>query len=176
MKPTLHPTLAALPARQLNLLAAGAILIAAALVWTLAIRAPLANLRQQQVRLASLDASSAITLAGRMPAVTPAALPDPAAPPSPLDLIAAVSAGAQEAGVTVARAVPGPERAVAGLRQQTLEIEASGGYGDILAWLDGIEARQPAVGILRLELRPAEDGPRRQVRLQLAAYSTEAKP
>jgi len=176
MKPTLHQTLAALPARQLNLLAIGAILIAAALVWTLAIRAPLAKLRQQQVRLATLEATSAVTVAAPIPAAAPAALPEPVAPPSPLDLIAAVSAGAHDAGVTVARAVPGPERVVAGLRQQTLEIEASGGYGDILAWLDGIEASQPAVGILRLELRPGEDGPRRQVRLQLAAYSAEAKP
>lgn len=179
MKPALHQTLAAMPARQLNLLALGAILIAAALVWTLAIRAPLANLRQQQVRLAALNATSAVALAAPMPAAAPAALPAPAAPPSPpspLELIAAVSAGALDAGVTVARAVPGPERTVAGLRQQTLEIEASGGYGDILAWIDGIEAQQPAVGILRLDLRPAEDGPRRLVRLQLAAYSAEGKP
>lgn len=174
MKPTLHQTLAAMPARQLNLLALGAVLIAAALVWALAIRAPLASLRQQQVRLAALEATSAT--AAPMPGAAPAALPAPAAPPSPLDLIAAVSAGAQDAGVSVARAVPGPERVVAGLRQQTLEIEASGGYGDILAWLDGIEARQPAVGILRMDLRPAEDRPRRLVRLQLAAYSVEARP
>jgi len=179
MTPTLRQTLAAMPARQLNLLAMGVILIAATLVWTLAIRAPLANLRQQQVRLAALDATTAVTTTAPMPAAAPAALPAPTAPPSPpssLDLIAAVSAGALDAGVTVARAVPGPERVVAGLRQQTLEIEASGGYGDILAWLDGIEVHQPAVGILRLDLRPGEDGLRRVVRLQLAAYSAEAKP
>jgi hypothetical protein len=75
----------------------------------------------------------------------------------------------------VAGAVPGPERSVAGLRQQTLDIQASGGYGAILGWLDDIEARQPAVGFTQLSLRPAPEEPRRLLQLQLGAYGTEAK-
>lgn len=173
MKPTFTQTLAAMPARQLNMIAIGSVAIVALLVWTLALRAPLAALRQQQARLAGLAAAAPgavlSTVAG------PVAAPQPPAAPSPLELIAAVGAGARAAGLTLGGAVPGAERNVAGLRQQTLDVDAGGDYGAILGWLDDIEARQPAVGITRLELRPAPDEPRRLVRLQLAAYGAEGK-
>ena len=184
MTPSLRHALAAMPARQLNLVAIGAVAIVAALMWTLAIRAPLAALRQQQIRLVSLHAAQANAPlpppAGLPPTGSPAAGPATALPPlpaapAPLALIAAAGASARAAGLTVGGAVPGPERSIAGLRQQTLDIEASGSYGAILEWLDGIEARQPAVGIVRLNLRPAPDEPRRLVQLQLGAYETEAK-
>lgn len=173
MKPALLQSLAAMPARQLNLVAIGTVAIAAALVWTLAIRAPLAALRQQQLRVAALQASRGPVPA---PSVLPAAALEPPPPaPAPLALIAAVSASARDAGLAVSGAVPGPERSVAGLRQQTLDIEASGGYGAILGWLDGIEAGQPAVGITRLALRAAPASPDRIVQLQLGAYTAETK-
>jgi type II secretory pathway component PulM len=184
MKPTFTHTLAAMPARQLNMLAIGVVAIAAALAWTLALRAPLTALRLQQVRLAGLSATAAAAAAatgtgtGAAPPAalaSAAALQPPPAAPAPLDLIAAVSASARAAGLAVGSAVPGPERSVAGLRQQTLDIQASGDYGAILAWLDDIEARQGAVGITHLELRPAPDEPRRQVQLQLATYGAEGK-
>lgn len=175
MTPALRQALAAMPARQLNLVAIGAVAIAAALVWTLAIRAPLAALRQQRLQLASLQAAPAPMPAPAMPAgggEQTMALPTP---PAPLALIAAVSASARDAGLVVGGAMPGPERNLAGLRQQTLDIEASGGYGAILDWLDGIEAHQPAVGITRVSMRAAQEAPRRVVQLQLGAYGAEAK-
>ena len=181
---SLRQALAALPARQLNLVAIGAVAIVAALMWTLAIRAPLAALRQQQIRLVSLrvaqaNAPAPLTAgspaAGSPAAGSPAALPPLPAAPAPLALIAAAGASARAAGLTVGGAVPGAQRSIAGLRQQTLDIEASGSYGAILEWLDGIEARQPAVGIVRLNLRAAPEEARRLVQLQLGAYETEAK-
>jgi type II secretory pathway component PulM len=178
MTPSLRQALAALPARQLNLVAIGAVAIVAALMWTLAIRAPLAALRQQQVRLVALRAAQAnapAPLPAGSPAAGSAALPPLPAAPAPLALIAAAGASARAAGLTVGGAVPGAERSIAGLRQQTLDIEASGSYGAILDWLDGIEARQPAVGIVRLNLRAAPEEARRLVQLQLGAYGTEAK-
>ena len=189
MTPSLRHALAAMPARQLNLVAIGAVAIVAALMWTLAIRAPLAALRQQQIRLVSLRAAQANAplplpagspaagspVAGSPAADSATALPPLPAAPAPLALIAAAGASARAAGLTVGGAVPGAQRSIAGLRQQTLDIEASGSYGAILEWLDGIEARQPAVGIVRLNLRPAPDEPRRLVQLQLGAYETEAK-
>ena len=184
MTPSLRQALAALPARQLNLVAIGAVAIVAALMWTLAIRAPLAALRQQQIRLVSLrvaqaNAPAPLTAgspaAGSPAAGSPAALPPLPAAPAPLALIAAAGASARAAGLTVGGAVPGAQRSIAGLRQQTLDIEASGSYGAILEWLDGIEARQPAVGIVRLNLRAAPEEARRLVQLQLGAYGTEAK-
>ena len=176
MTPSLRPALAAMPARQLNLVAIGTVAIAAAQMWTLAIRAPLAALRQQQVRLAALQPAQAHAPAP-LPAGAAAALPPlPPLPsaPAPLALIAAAGAAARTAGLTVGGAVPGPERSIAGLREQTLDIEASGSYGAILEWLDGIETHQPAVGIVRLNLRAAQEEPRRVVQLQLGAYEAEA--
>ena len=173
MTPSLRQALAAMPARQLNLVAIGAVAIAAALMWTLAIRAPLAALRQQQVRLAALQAAQAHAPAP-LPAGAAAALPPLPSAPAPLALIAAAGAAARTAGLTVGGAVPGPERSIAGLREQTLDIEASGSYGAILEWLDGIETHQPAVGIVRLNLHAAQEEPRRVVQLQLGAYEAEA--
>ncbi|WP_036168264.1 GspMb/PilO family protein [Massilia sp. 9096] len=165
-------SLAAMPARQLNLVAVGAVAIVAALALS-ALRAPLSNLRAQGARLAALKAAP--QFASSTPPA-PAAPPRPVVMPTPLALIAAVSASARAAGVTVASAVPGAQNTVAGLRRQTLDVEASGGYGAILDWIAAIEAKQPAVGVVRLELKPAPDQPRRQVHLQLAAYSTGSQP
>jgi len=174
MTPSLRQALAAMPARQLNLVAIGAVAIVAALMWTLAIRAPLAALRQQQIRLVSLRAAQANAPAP-LPAATQTSLPPLPAAPAPLALIAAAGASARAAGLTVGGAVPGAQRSIAGLRQQTLDIEASGSYGAILEWLDGIEAHQPAVGIVRLNLRAVPEEARRLVQLQLGAYEAEAK-
>jgi type II secretory pathway component PulM len=178
MKQDFRQTLAAMPARQLNLAAIGAVAVVAALLWTLAIRAPLAAMRQRQVQLAALTAARAASAplpAAPLPAAPAGAVTAPPAAPAPLALIAAVSASARDAGLAVGGAVPGAQHDVAGLHQQTLDIEASGGYGAILDWLADIEARQPAVGFTRLSLRAAPDEPRRLVQLQLAAYGDEAK-
>jgi type II secretory pathway component PulM len=170
MTPALQRSLAALPARQLNLLAIGIVAIAAALAWTLAIRAPLATLRLQQARVAALDASRPLAPA---PALSAPGAPAqaPLAAPTPLDLIAAVSASARDAGLAVGAAAPGPERTIAGLRQQTLDIEASGSYGALVDWMAGIEKNQPTVGITRLSLRPAQEAGRRQAQLQLGIHA-----
>jgi len=175
MKQTFRQSLAAMPARQLSLVAIGAVAIAAALVWTVAIRAPLAAMRQQQAQLASLKAANAGNAALRGPAAPAGAVPALPLAPAPLELIAAVSGSAHDAGLAVGGAVPGGQRSVAGLRQQTLDIEASGSYGAILAWLADIEAHQPTVGIVRLNLRAAPEEPRRVVQLQLGAYEAEVK-
>jgi hypothetical protein len=174
VKPNVEQVLAAMPARQLNLLACGAVLIAAALAWTLAIRAPLAALRLQRAQLASLQAASPAPATGPAQAPPTAVAPLPPAP-APLDLIAAVGNGARETGLIVASAVPGAEGIVAGMRQHTLQVDASGGYGAIVHWLAATEAEQPAVGILRVELRAAPEGSARHAQVQFAAYGTEAK-
>lgn len=174
MTPFLRKALAAMPARQLKLIAAGIVAIAAALTWTVAIRAPLAALRQQKARVAVLEAERASAAALRTAAAGLDAAPPLPAAPAPLELVAAVSGSAHDAGLAVAVATPGAERSVAGLRQRSLQLEASGSYAAILDWLAAIEARQPAVAVTRLALRAQDDG-RRQVQLQLGAYSAEGK-
>lgn len=175
MTPSLQKALAAMPERQLKLIAFGIVAIAAALVWTLAIRAPLAALRQQKARVAVLEAERLRTHALRTGAAGGDAVPALPAAPAPLELLAAVSGSAHDAGLAVAVATPGAERSVAGLRQRSLQLEASGSYAAILDWLAAIEARQPAVAVTKLALR-AQDGGRRQVQLQLGAYSGEGAP
>jgi type II secretory pathway component PulM len=185
MSERLHAALAALPPRQLNLLCIGMVAIAAMLAWTVGLRGPLAAYRQQRTALTALEASAAVMAGARTgpaPAGAAAAGPDQAAAipavapvaPVPLALVAAISRSARLAGVQVSSAAQGAERTVAGLRQQVVDITASGGYGDICAWLDDIERSQPGVGIVQLALHPGDTGGRRKVTLQLAIYATPA--
>jgi type II secretory pathway component PulM len=175
MSERLRTALAALPARQLNLLCIGVVAIAAMLAWTACVRGPLVAWRQQGAALAALRASATAPAATRA-AEAAAAAALPAAPPTPLALIGALGHAAKPAGVTVTSAAQGGERTVAGLRQQTVDVTATGAYGAILAWLDGIERTQPAVGIVQLELQPGDAGGQRKATLQLAIYGPPSQP
>jgi len=185
MKPGIRAALAALPARQLNLMAIGAVLIALALAWSVGLRAPLAAHAKQRKALAALEARAATARTNAPAPAAAAAAPASAASaasakppvaPAPLALIAAVSRSAADAGVTVSAAAQGPRQQVAGLRLHTLDISADGSYGAILAWLADIEASQPTVGIVQLTLAPDDAGDRRRISLQLAIYDTETTP
>ena len=183
MTPGLREALAALPARQLNLMAIGAVGVALALAWSVGLRAPLAAHAKQRKALATLEARAtastppvaapAPTAASGDPVATPVAAPPP---PAPLALIAAVSRSAAHAGVTVSSAAQGAGQQVAGLRLHTVDISASGSYAAILAWLADIEASQPTVGIVRLALSADDADDRRRIALQLAIYDTERTP
>lgn len=180
MTPGLREALAALPARQLNLIAIGAVGVALALAWSVGLRAPLAAHAQQRKVLATLQARAATAstppLAAPAPTETggnPVATPTV---PAPLALIAAVSRSAAHAGVTVSSAAQGAGQQVAGLRLHTVDISASGSYAAFLAWLADIEASQPTVGIVRLALSADDAGDRRRISLQLAIYDTEGSP
>jgi len=177
MKPGLHAQLAALPARQLNLIAIGIVLIALALAWSVGLRAPLAAYRQQAKTLAALEArardAAPLALAPAVAAAPPVRTLEA---PAPLALIAAVSRSAASAGVTVSSAAQGAQQQVAGLRLHTLDIAASGSYAAIQAWLADIEASQPAVGIVQLALTPDDAGDKCRIALQLAIYDIEGMP
>jgi len=178
MKPGIHAALVALPARQLNLIAIGVVLVALTLAWSVGLRGPLAAYRQQGKTLAALEASARAAAPVAAPPATraPAASARALEAPAPLALIAAVSRNAARAGVTVSSAAQGAQHEVAGLRVHTLDISASGSYGAILAWLADIEASQPAVGIVQLALAPDDAGDKRRIDLQLAIYDTEGMP
>lgn len=182
MKPGIRDTLAALPARQLILMAIGVVLIALALAWSVGLRAPLAAHAQQRKALAALEARAAAAGVDAPPAAAAAATPASAASsappvaPAPLALIAAVSRSAAHAGVTVSSAAQGARQQFAGLRLHTLDISASGSYAAIVAWLADIETSQPTVGIIQFTLAPDETGDKRRILLQLAIYDTEENP
>lgn len=176
MSPRLQALLAALPARQLNLILTGAVLIVAMLAWSVGLRAPLAAYRLHAATLATLEANAAGLPARAAPAAPTAAPTAPLPVPNPLALIAAVSRSAGTNGVTVSSAAQGPQLTVAALHLHTLDITASGSYAALMAWLAAIEAEQPAVGIAGFELQPGATPAARQIRLQLTIYDIGTPP
>jgi type II secretory pathway component PulM len=178
MSPKLRDVLAALPARQLNLIVGGVLVIALLLAWTLGLRAPLAAYRQHKAALATLEAASANNPVAAPLAAPGAVIPPTVAPiaPEPLALIAAVSHSASQSGVAVSSAAQGVARTVGGVRLLTVDITASGSYAAILDWLAAIERQQPTVGINALTLEAPEDTDERSATLQLVIYDTGTPP
>ena len=175
MSPKLRALLAALPARQLNLVVGGAIVIALLLAWTLALRAPLAAYRQHKTALAALEAAGTATPSAAPPPASAAITPAPT-PPEPLALIAAVSHIAAASDVAVLSAAQGAQRTVGGVRLLTVEIVASARYTALLDWLAAIERQQPTVGIHRLTVEAADDTDERAITLQLVIHYTGTPP
>lgn len=176
MSPKLRDLLVALPARQLNLIIGGAVIIVLLLAWTLALRAPLAAYRQHKTALAAIEASGAAAPVALSPSAPAPAITPAAAPPEPVALIAAVSRSATQSGVAVLSAAQGAQRSVAGVRLLTVEIVASGGYTAMLDWLATIERQQPTVGMQRLTVEAAPDTDDRAITLQLVIYDTGTPP
>jgi len=176
MSPKLRDLLVALPARQLNLIVGGAVVIVLLLAWTLGLRAPLAAYRQHKTALAAMEASGAAAPVAASPSAPAPAITPAATPPEPVALIAAVSRSATQSGVAVLSAAQGAQRTVAGVRLLTVEIVASGGYGAVLEWLATIERQQPTVGMQRLTVEAAPDTDDRAITLQLVIYDTGTPP
>lgn len=176
MSPKLRDLLAALPARQLNLIVGGAIVIALLLAWTLALRAPLAAYRQHKAALAALEAAGTATPGAAPPMASAAAITPAPAPPEPLALIAAVSRIAAASDVAVLSAAQGTQRTVGGVRLLTVEIVASARYTALLDWIAAIERQQPTVGIHRLTVEAADDTDDRAITLQLVIHDTGTPP
>ena len=176
MSPKLRDLLVALPARQLNLIVGGAVVIVLLLAWTLGLRAPLAAYRQHKTALAAMEASGAAAPVATSPSAPAPAITPAATPPEPVALIAAVSRSATQSGVAVLSAAQGAQRTVAGVRLLTVEIVASGGYGAVLEWLATIDRQQPTVGMQRLTVEAAPDTDDRAITLQLVIYDTGTPP
>ena len=176
MSPKLRDLLVALPARQLNLIVGGVIVIALLLAWTLALRAPLAAYRQHKAALAALETAGSATPSAASPSAPTDAITPAPAPPEPLSLIAAVSHSAAEYNVAVLSAAQGAQRTVGGVRLLAVEIVASARYTALLDWLAAIERQQPTVGIHRLAVEAADDTDDRAITLQLVIHDTGTTP
>jgi type II secretory pathway component PulM len=176
MSPKLRDLLVALPARQLNLVVGGAIVIALLLAWTLALRAPLAAYRQHKTALAALETAGTAAPSAAPLTVSAAAITPAPTPPEPLALIAAVSHSAAAADVAVLSAAQGAQRTVGGVRLLTVEIVASARYTALLDWIAAIERQQPTVGIHRLTVEAADDTDDRAITLQLVIHDTGTPP
>jgi len=176
MNAKLHDQLAAMPARQRNLIAFGLVAIVLLLAWSFGLRAPLAAYRQHSAALAALQTAATVPATGAA-ALSPGAVSTPAPrAPEPLALIGAVSRSAAQAGVTVSAAAQGAERTLAGVHLRMIDITASGSYTAIVDWLGAIERQQPTVGIHALALEADEHAERRTITLQLVIYDTGTPP
>lgn len=187
---------AALPARQLHLVGAGLLLVAGAALWFYALRAPLTALRavraeQAQLgqaagdprllaaQLAALDADSR-QLAQRLGAApgqpsaqssaqTPAQTPAQAQ----VRLVGSLGALAREQGVTVHGVAPAPDEMALAFVRLGFDVDASGPYAALLAWMDAIERAQPNLSIAGFDMRPGTAPGQVAMKIRIAAYQTQ---
>ncbi len=174
--------LARLPARQLNLLLGGVLAVVLALLWTFALRAPLAAVRAQRAELAGFRAPAAapaqtaqqVAALERAVATLAGALGEPAdgggAGALQLRLIGEVDHTAGRHGVLLHSAAPGPERSVGSFSEVAIDIEAAGSYPALLAWLGELEAGPGALSVVSFELHAGEGARQRIIKTRLAAY------
>jgi len=179
MSDQLYSTLARMPARQLRLMAGGVLAIALMATWALALRAPWQALRAAQTRLA---AAAPVIATVPTPVPVPAANASdraaarPAGPTTVLALIGALDASARRNGVAVTATAPLPIRVVAGLSEVPLDVQASGTYAALQAWLADIGREVPTAAVGRIDLLPGSAPDRRAARVHVALYLAAVQP
>ena len=173
---------AALPARQLHLLGAGLLLVLAAATWTLALRAPLAQVRivraehqrlsaggaeprQLAAQLARLDAdvgalSSRLGMHGAHPA--PARML--------VALVGDVNRLALAHGIAVNGVTPSQAMQTMGFDQVGFELDGTGSYSALLAWMAAVEAAQANIAIAGFDMQPAKTPGQIDIKVRIAAY------
>lgn len=172
---------ARLPVRQLHLLGAGILLVAAAALWFHALRSPLASLRAvhaEQARLeaagtdprllaaqlAALDAETA-TLSKQLGAASGGTPGEQL-----VGLIREISQLAVTHGVTLRAATPAPEEQAPGFRQSGVDAGATGTYKALLAWMAAIERARPDLAVARFDMRVARTPGQVDINIRIAAY------
>lgn len=174
--------LGAMPARQLPLLLGGVLLIAGALIWSVGVRAPLAQLRAQQAERARLVAGGADPQRAvrdeqqlaRDIAVIERQLgfdPVPLAPEqAQLRLIDGVQRSAEHHQVQLRAVAPGPARALAGFDELPVDVEAHSSYAALTAWMAQLDSVAPTAAVLAFDLQAGSGAARRGVKLRIAVY------
>jgi len=184
---------ARIPARQLHLLLAGVLLVGAALLWTHALRAPLAALRTAQaerVRLESGEPNAALlaaqlkSLDAEVAALNTQLRLDVRQPPAAQALLALsgdISALAAEHRVTLLRADPAASAQALVFDELAVDAEASGRYADLMAWLAAVETARPNAAVVRVDMgskldagAAAEDG-RIELKARIALFVPRAE-
>lgn len=179
-----------MPARQLHLLLGGALAVVLALLWTVGVRAPLAQLRLQQAektrmalvandpaqlarqlaglgaQIAALESFLDSQAGGARGAKTASEAPEPAQ--VQLRLIGAVEQAAARHGVQLRGAVPVAARTVAGFKEVSVSIEATGSYQALMAWM--ADADSASLAVVSFALDPGESAAARVVKIRIAAY------
>ena len=182
---------AALPARQLHLAGAGLLLIAGAALWFHALRAPLTALRAvraEQAQLAQaagdphLLAAQLAALAadsreleqrlGAGPGNASAQTSAQTSAQAQVRLVGNLGALAREQGVAVHGVAPAPDEMALGFVRLGFDVDASGTYGALLAWMNAIERSQPNLSIAGFDMRTGTAPGQVAIRIRIAAYQT----
>jgi len=170
-----------IPARQLHLLLAGVLLVCAALLWTHALRAPLAALRTAQAERTRLEngepnaallAAQLKTLDAEVASLSTELGLGVKQPPAAQQLLALsgdISALAAEHHVNLLRADPAASAQTLVFDEIAVDAEASGRYIDLMAWLAAVETARPNVAVLRLDMGSKLDAPADDGRVELKA-------
>lgn len=174
--------LKAMPARQLHLVGGGLLLVLAACLWTVALRAPLAQLRtvrteQQRLEAGGADLAMLTAQVAHSDAaieVLSARLGMGAAHPAPAQLLVALVGDANRLalvhGINVTAVTPAPEARTLGFDQVGFELEATGSYTRLLDWMAAMEAEQANIAIAGFEMQPAKAPGQIQLKIRIAAY------
>jgi Tfp pilus assembly protein PilO len=178
---TVRDVLSRVPARQLHLVGAAALLAASAALWFGTLRVPLSDLRAlraEQARLAqagdglaglqahaSALEASVRSLARQLGADGHA--------DDQLGLVGQIGALAAANGVTLTAIRPAPKQQALAFAQAGFDVEALGGYDALLAWLDALERSAFRLAINRFELHATKSAGKLEMRARIAAYSTE---
>ena len=172
---------ARVPARQLHLMAAGLLLIAAAACWFYGLRAPLAGLRAVRAEQALLAAagSDPQLLATQLAALGAdtraleerlgAGAGQPAAQLL-VGLMGKLGVLAREQGVTLQGVTPAPEEAALGFTQLGFSVQVTGSYTGLLAWMSAIERAQPNLSVASFDMRAAQAPGQIDMTIRIAAY------
>lgn len=179
---------AALPARQLHLAGAGLLLIAGAALWFYALRAPLTALRAVRAEQAQLAqaAGDPRLLAAQLAQLAAdsrqlekrlGAGPINASAQTPAQaqvrLVGSLGALAREQGVTVHGVAPAPDEMALGFVRLGFDVDASGPYAALLAWMNAIERSQPNLSIAGFDMRTGTAPGQVAIRIRIAAYQTQ---
>lgn len=179
---------AALPARQLHLAGAGLLLIAGAALWFYALRAPLTALRAvraEQAQLAQAAGDPRLLAAQLAQLAADSRQLEKRLGAGPINASAQTSAQAQvrlvgslgalarEQGVTVHGVAPAPDEMALGFMRLGFDVDASGPYAALLAWMNAIERAQPNLSIAGFDMRTGTAPGQVAIRIRIAAYQTQ---
>lgn len=179
---------AALPARQLHLAGAGLLLIAGAALWFYALRTPLTALRAvraEQAQLAQAAGDPRLLAAQLAQLAADSRQLEKRLGAGPINASAQTSAQAQvrlvgslgalarEQGVTVHGVAPAPDEMALGFMRLGFDVDASGPYAALLAWMNAIERAQPNLSIAGFDMRTGTAPGQVAIRIRIAAYQTQ---
>jgi type II secretory pathway component PulM len=180
MKPSWIRAAAAMPTRQLHLMAGGVLLIVAAGLWVYALRAPLAELRTVRAeqallasgggdarllaaQLAALDTETR-ALARRVGGVSGEAARQA------VGLLGQIGALAQAHGVKLHGATPAPEQQVLAFTQVGFDAHVSGSYAALLAWMRAIEQSPAGLSVAGFDMHAAQTPGQVDMNIRIAAF------